>query len=162
MTRETDQLLKAANYYLAEAGCIISSRPRLEAKTIGYITRSHNTRGFSDGEIALAHLASAAVRLATICEINCYRPTENYRTKFYERSGKRKSNWPSIKIRRDVTNNLSEHLHLLLRDNVAHEEPGIKNNSDLAADRFQILKAITIGACEHALKKTVRQIKRSL
>lgn len=102
------------------------------------------------------------MRLATICEIKGYKPTENYRKKFYEKSGERKIFWPSSKIIGDIKNNLPEHIHLLLRDNVAHEEPGIKNKKEIAADRFVILKVTTIGSCRKALKKTIRSIKDHL
>lgn len=162
MPREIHQLLRTVRYYIAQAKSVLSKHQQLESMTVGEITKAHSRGGLSPGEIVLAHYGSAAVRLATIFEIQEYKPTKNYRERFYERSGKRKTAWTSRKISGEITNSLQEHIHLLLRDNVAHEEPGIKNNRDIAADRFAILKVVTVGACKKALKKTVRIIDSSL
>jgi hypothetical protein len=162
MPREIHQLLRTARYYIAQAKSVLSKHQQLESMTIGEITKAHSRGGLSPGEMVLAHYGSAAVRLATICEIQEYKPTKNYRERFYERSGKRKTAWTSRKISGEITNSLQEHILLLLRDNVAHEEPGIKNNRDIAADRFAILKVVKVGACKKALKKTVRIIDSSL
>lgn len=161
MTRENEQLLAVANHYLAEAKRLLKIKPKLASMTIGDITRSHRTRTLSPGEMVLAHFASAAVRLATICEIARYRPTENYRDKFYQRSGDRKGGWSSSKIRAEIAAKPHEHLHLLLRDNVAHEEPGIMNNKQIAADRFSILKVTNIDICNKALSNIARTVKKS-
>jgi len=161
MTRETEQLLAVANHYLAEAKRVLNDKPKLASMSIGDITRSHRTRSLSPGEMALAHFASAAVRLATICEIFRYRPTENYRDKFYQKSGDRKPSWSSSKIRADIAAKPHEHLHLLLRDNVGHEEPGIANNKQIAADRFAVLKVTTIDTCNKALSDIARVVKKS-
>ena len=162
MDRETDQLLKCANFYFAMAEKILSKHGQLESQTIGQTTSRYNRSRLSLGETVLAHFASAAVRLVTICEIKKYCPTENYRTKFYEPSGARLQNLTKSKIQNAITNNLHEHIHFLLRDNVAHEEFGIKNKRIIATDRFTILKPITIGSCRKAIKKTVRTIRDSL
>ena len=160
MTREAEQLLAVANHYLAEAKRVLVKKPGLASLTIGDITRSHGTRSLSPGEIVLAHLGSAAVRLATICEVARYCPTENYRDKFYERSGHRKSGSSSSKIRAELAAKPHEHLHLLLRDNVAHEEPGIANNRQIAADRFAVLKATTVATCNNALRHIAKTVKK--
>lgn len=162
MPREIHQLLRTARYYIAQAESMLSKYQQLEIMTIGEITKAHSRRGLSSGEMVLAHYGSASVRLATICEIQRYKPTQNYRERLYERSGKRRTAWTSRKISGEITNNLPEHIHLLLRDNVAHEEPGIRNNRDIAGDRFAILKVVKIGTCKKALKKTVRIIDASL
>jgi hypothetical protein len=162
MPREIQQLLKTARYYIAQANSVLSKHQQLESMTIGKITKAHSRRGLSPGEMVLAHYGSAAVRLATICEIQGYKPTQNYRKLFYEESGKRKTAWTRERISGEIANNLQEHMHLLLRDNVAHEEPGIKNNKDIAADRFAILKVVQIGVCKKALEKIVRVIASSL
>ncbi len=159
MTREADQLFAVANHYLAEARHILAKKRDLASVTIGAIARSHRTRSLSPGETALAHFASAAVRLATICEIAQYHPTDNYRDKFYERSGERKNGWSASKIRADMTRKPQEHLHLLLRDNVAHEEPGVANKKQIAADRFAVLKFTTIDTCDSALHKIASTLK---
>ena len=116
---------------------------------------------FPQGERVFAHFGSAAVRLATICEIAGYRPTENYRDKYYERSGDRKSGWSLSKIRTEIAAKPHGHLHLLLRDNVAHEEPGIANTKQIAADRFAVLKTTTIATCSKALSDIGRKLKNS-
>jgi hypothetical protein len=162
MARETEQLLAVANYYMAEAKRVLKGDPGLMSMTIGQITRSHRTQSLSPGEIVLAHFASAAVRLATICEIVGYRPTINYRCKYYDRSGNRKRGWSSSKIKRDIAEKPHEHLHLLLRDNVAHEEPGIANKKQVAADRFAILKVTTIDTCNKALNDITKMVKNWL
>jgi len=161
MTRETQQLLAVANHYLAEARRILAQKPELASVTIGEITRRHRGQSLSPGEMVLAHFGSAAVRLATICEIARYRPTENYRDKFYQRSGDRKSGSSSSKIRAEIAAKPHEHLHLLLRDNVAHEEPGIANNKQIAADRFAVLKTTTIDTCSKALSGIAKRVKKS-
>ena len=159
MARETEQLLATANHYLAEAKRLLAENAHLAASTIGQITRSHRRRSLSPGEVVLAHFGSAAVRLATVCEIARYRPTENYRRKFYESSGKRKLGWPRHKIRADMLSKPHEHLHLLLRDNVAHEEPGITNSKEIAADRFSVLKATSLATCCEGLGAIARNLK---
>jgi len=159
MTRETEQLLAVAKRYLAEARRLLKSNPEIASITIGEITRRHRTESLSPAEMVLAHFGSAAVRLATICESAGYRPTENYRAKFYQRSGDRKSGWPSSKIRANIAARPQEHLHLLLRDNVAHEEPGITNKRQIAADRFAVLKATTIDTCSKALSRIAKRVK---
>lgn len=160
MTRETEQLLAVANHYLAEGRELLKSNPKIAALTIGEITRMHRTQSLSPAEMVLAHFGSAAVRLATICEIAGYRLTANYRDKFYERSGDRKSGWLPSNIRAEIAARPQEHLHLLLRDNLAHEEPGIRNKKQIAADRFAVLKAITIDACSKALSSIAKTVKR--
>ena len=160
MTREIEQLLAVANHYLAEAKQVLKTNPKLASMTIGEITRNHRTRWLSPAEILLAHLASAAIRLSTICEIADYRLTENYRKKFYEKSGKRKNGCSLSKIKSDISAKPYEHLHLLLRDNVAHEEPGIANKKQIAADRFAVLKATTIDTCSKALSSIAKTVKK--
>lgn len=159
MTRETEQLLATANYYLAEARRELAKTPNLASSTIGEITRRHKRGSLSPGEVVLAHFGSAAVRLATACEIARYWPTENYRRKFYEPSGKRKPGLSGHQIRTHITSNPHEHLHLLLRDNMAHEEPGNANNKDIAADRFTVLKAMSIDTCRKALDTIANRLK---
>lgn len=159
MTRQTEQLLATANHYLAEAKRVLAKDPNLATSAIGEITRRHKRGTLSPSEVVLAHFGSAAVRLATVCEIAGYQPTENYRRKFYETSGKRKAGWSRQRIAANITANPHEHLHLLLRDNVAHEEPGIANNKDIAADRFAVLKATSIDTCRKALDTIARRLK---
>ena len=159
MTRETEQLLATANHYLAEARRVLAKHPTLASSTIGEITRRHTGQSLSPSEVVLAHFGSAAVRLATVCEIAGYRPTENYRRKFYATSGKRQPGWSGHKIRADIRANPYEHLHLLLRDNVAHEEPEIANNKEIAADRFAVLKAISIDTCRKTLDTIAKRLE---
>ena len=90
-----------------------------------------------------------------------YRPTANYRGQFYQRSGDRKSGWSSSKISAEIAAKPCEHLHLLLRDNVAHEEPGIANNKQIAADRFAALKRMTVATCSKALSQIAKRVKES-
>jgi hypothetical protein len=161
MTRETEQLLAVANHYLAEGRRLLKSHPYIASKTIGEITRMHRTQSLSPAEKVLAHFGSAAVRLATVCEIAGYAQTKNYRGKFYEKSGDRKSGWPPSKIRAAISAKLQEHLHLLLRDNVAHEEPGVANKKPIAADRFAVLKTTTIDTCSKVLSSVAKRSKGS-
>jgi len=159
VTVETEQLLAVANYYLAEVRRILATKPQLTSATIGEIASNHRRHSLSPAEMVLAHLGSAAVRLATICEIARYRPTENYRDEFYYRSGDRKRGLSLSKIKAAIAAQPHEHLHLLLRDNVAHEEPGIANHRQIAADRFAVLKATTVDACNKALRDIARRVK---
>jgi hypothetical protein len=161
MGLETDQLLAAANHYLAEAKNVLRSHSGLADSTIGDVTARHRAGpSLSPGELALAHLASAAVRLATCCEIHGYQPTQHYRVKFYERSGERKNGWLKRQIIRALSTEPNQHLHLLLRDNVAHEEPGIRNTKHIAEDRKVALKSTTLGACVQALDEIARVLDR--
>ena len=138
---------------------MVADNANLASLTISEIARRHRSGSLSPSEVVLAHFGSAAVRLATICEITGYRLMENYRRKFYETSGKRKPGWSRRKIRADITANPHEHLHLLLRDNVAHEEPGIANNKEIAADRFAILRATSVDTCRKALDAIAKRLK---
>jgi len=157
--REIEQLLAVANHYLAQASEIVDANVGLGLMTIGEATRRHRPQSLSSGELALAHLGSAAVRLATLCEIGGYRRTENYRQKFYDRSGHRKSGWSASKIRAAMASEPQEHLHLLLRDNVAHQEPGNANTKDIASDRSAMLKKTTLATCDRALRAIARKLK---
>lgn len=65
------------------------------------------------------------------------------------------------KIRTEIAAKPHEHLHLLLRDNVAHEEPGIANNKQVAADRFAVLKTTTIATCSKALGDIAKKLRNS-
>jgi hypothetical protein len=160
MTREKEQLLAVANHYLAEGRRLLKDNPKIASMTIGEITRMHRTQSLSSAEMVLAHFGSAAVRLATICEIAGHHLTANYRVKFYEGTGDRKRGWPSSKIRAEIVARPQEHLHLLLRDNVAHGEPGIGNKKLIAADRFAVLRATTIDTCIKALCSIAKTVKR--
>jgi hypothetical protein len=103
MPREIHQLLRTVRYYIAQAKSVLSKHQQLESMTVGEITKAHRRGGLSPGEIVLAHYGSAAVRLATIFEIQEYKPMKNYRERFYERSGKRKTAWTSRKISGEIT-----------------------------------------------------------
>jgi len=63
------------------------------------------------------------------------------------------------KIRAAIAAKPHEHLHLLLRDNIAHEEPGIVNNRQIAADRVAVLKTTTVDACNKALREIATRVK---
>jgi hypothetical protein len=157
--RETEQLFAVARHYLAQAGKILKRREDLAFRTIGDMGRGHMPHSLSHGEMALAHLGSAAVRLATICEITKYRLTPNYRTTFYNRDGSRRAAWSARRIRQELSGNPHDHLHLMLRDNVAHEEPGISNTKQIAADRAAVLKNTTIHTCETALREIMKAVE---
>jgi len=160
--RETEQLFAVARHYLAQATNILKKHKNLASRTIGEISRHHVSRSLSEGEMLLAHLGSAAVRLATVCEVNKYHLTPNYRTKFYNQDGSRKATWSASRIRAELLANPDGHLHLVLRDNVAHEEPGISNTRHIAADRAAVLRNTTIETCEKALRKVLRTVESSV
>jgi len=67
--------------------------------------------------------------------------------------------YPSSRIRAAIAAKPHEHLHLLLRDNVAHEEPGLTNTRQIAADRVAVLKTTTIDACNKALRNIATKVK---
>jgi hypothetical protein len=157
--REREQLLAVANHYLRQARELLERHRRIGAMTIGEVTRGHRRRSLTPAEVVLAHLGSAAVRLATLCEIDRYRLSENYRDKFYKSSGTRKADWSLSKIKATIRAKPAQHLYLLLRDNVAHEEPGNANARQLATDRAAVLKETTIDTCSTALRELAHRLK---
>lgn len=157
--RESEQLLAVADEYIKQTRALLQGDPRIAPMTIGEVTRLHRTKSLTAAEKALAHLASAAVRLATLCEIDGYRHSQNYRSSFYEPSGNRKAGWSLSRIKARIRSEPDQHLHLLLRDNVAHLVPGIVNSRQLARDRAAVLKETTIEACNAALRALARRLK---
>lgn len=154
--------MAVANHYLAQAAAIVREHSDLDSMTVGEATRRHRRQSLSPGEVAFAHLGSAAVRLATLCEITGRRHTENYRQKFYDRSGNRKGGWPASKTRAAMVSQPRKHLHLLLRDHIAHMESGPANTKHMASDRAAVLKTTTLATCSDALRTIARSLNTTM
>ena len=159
--REIEQLLAVAKHYIAEASKIVEANPGLRSMTIGQVSSHHRAQSLSPAGLALAHYGSAAVRMVTLCEIAKSQPNDNYRKRFYDRSGNRKAGWSLSRIKANIAARPEEHLHFLLRDNIAHEEQGGAWTQRVAADRSAVLKITTIDTCDNALKKIARGLKKS-
>ena len=89
----------------------------------------------------LAHLDSCAIRLCTICEKVKANFPATYRHRFYDGKKARKAGLSRQQVTTKIRCDLDQHIHFLLRDNVAHEE-NVK--TEMAADRFDVLMKLTI------------------
>jgi hypothetical protein len=153
--RELDQLFLVASRYLSQAKRISRSHPAVLTRTIREVTDKHVLGQLGPDELLLAHLGSCAIRLSTICEKEKAKFPPPYRNAFYNR-GSRKPGQSQSWITAQITGRLEQHVHFLLRDNVAHEE---NVTTDMAGDRSHILMPLTIGvtlsaldACRNAIR----------
>src|SRR6266571_6506159 len=124
--RELDQLFLVARHYLSQAKRLARCAPSILSQTLLDVTNHHTQNQLQPEELVLAHLASCAIRLSTICEKNLNIFPGVYRDIFYEKKGSkkgsRKSSMSKDYVTQQITQHLDEHIHFLLRDNVAHEE----------------------------------------
>ena len=67
-SRELDQLFLLARHYLSQAIRTSRSHPAILNRTLREVTDSHAVGKVGPDELLLAHLASSAIRLSTICE----------------------------------------------------------------------------------------------
>ncbi len=121
VSRELDQLLLVARHYLSQARRASRRQPAILDKTLREVTDNHTCDQLRPAEFVLAHLASCAIRLATVCEKEKARFPAPYRSAFYHK-GQRKGGMSKKQITEQITRDLDQHVHFLLRDNVAHEE----------------------------------------
>lgn len=157
-SRELEQLLLVATHYLALARRASRTDPAILRDTVDQVVSSHVSGKLCRAELLLAHLASAAIRLATICEKEKTKFPAPYRTALYK-SGARKGAMQKHAILTQITKRLHEHIHFLLRDAVAHEE-NVK--SDMASDRADVLMQLTVGQILAALECRAETIRKSV
>jgi len=158
---EIDQLLVVAKHYLSMAKRLIRRNPSVPNVKIIGVTKGHILGELHVEELLLAHLASCAIRLCTVCEIR--KDKSNYRNKFYDSNSRprycRKKGYTQAKVITEIINNLDEHIHFLLRDNVAHKQ---NVEFELAKDRIRVLERLTIrdtlSALDSCRGKTVRGV----
>lgn len=156
--RELDQLFLVARHYLSQADRLARRNPSILAKTLHDVTSHHTQNQLKSEELVLAHLASSAIRLSTICEKRPNILPGVYRNTFYKQ-GSRKSHISKSQVTAQITEHLDEHIHFLFRDNVAHEENG---QSDMAKDRFDILMQVTIRQVLSALDSCASKVRAAI
>ncbi len=157
-SRELDQLVLLVSHYLSQAKRTSRSYPAILSRTLREVTNNHVLGQLRPEELLLAHLASCAIRLATVCEKEKTKLPAPYRRAFYNK-GSRKGGMSKNQITTQITQDLDQHIHFLLRDNVAHEE---NINSDMAGDRFDILMQLTINQILSALDSCAKKIRLCL
>lgn len=157
--RELDQLFLVARHYLLQAKRRVRRDSSTLAKTLLAVTNHHTQNQLQPEELLLAHLASCAIRLSTICEKKPGIFPGVYRRTFYEKGGSRKSHISKAQVTAEITQHLDEHIHFLLRDNVAHEE---NVQSAMAKDRFDILMQLTIRQVLSAMDSCVSKVRSAI
>lgn len=157
-SRELDQLFLVASHYLSQAKRTSRSDPGILNRTLREVTDNHALGQLRPEELLLAHLASCAIRLSTVCEKEKAKFPAPYRSAFYK-GGSRKGGMSKAQITTQITQDLDQHIHFLLRDNVAHEE-NVKNH--MAGDRFAILMPLTISQALSALGSCAKKIRACL
>jgi organic hydroperoxide reductase OsmC/OhrA len=139
--RELDQLFLVASHYLRQAKRTSRRHPAILSRTLRKVTSEHADGKLQPEELLLAHLASCAIRLSTICEKESTKFPPSYRSQFYKRDRSIKDSMSKEQIRARITQKLDQHIHFLLRDHVGHEE---NKKSEMACDRLEILLPLTI------------------
>jgi hypothetical protein len=158
-SRELEQLQLVAAHYLDLAKRASRTHPAVLKCTIGQVTAGHVPgKKLQSAELVLAHLASSAIRLATVCEKEKTKFSPPYRTAFYK-NGTRKGAMQKDNVLKQITGNLHEHVHFLLRDAVSHEE-NVK--SDMARDRAEILIPLNVAQILVALEFRAKTIRASV
>jgi hypothetical protein len=157
-SRELEQLQLVAAHYLDLAKRASRAHPAVLKCTIGQVTAGHVPGKLQSAELLLAHLASSAIRLATVCEKEKTKFSPPYRTAFYK-NGTRKGAMQKHDVLKQISGNLHEHVHLLLRDAVSHEE-NVK--SDMASDRTEILIPLHVKQILVALEIRAKTIRESV
>ena len=156
--REIEQLLLVATHYLSLAKRMSRSDPAILKCTVDQVAFHHVAGKLQKAELILAHLASSGIRLATVCEKERTKFPASYRTAFYK-NGNRKGGMSKHDVIAQVTKDLSEHIHVLLRDAVAHEE-NVK--SAMASDRAEVLMALTVGRVLAAIESCATRVRASV
>jgi hypothetical protein len=155
-SREIEQLLLVAMHYLSLAKRISRTDPAILECTVDQLASHHVDGKLQKAELILAHLASSGIRLATVCEKKPF--AMPYRTAFYKK-GKRKGSMLKADVVAQLTKDLCEHIHFLLRDAVAHEE---NVNSDMASDRADVLMPLTVKQVLAAIESCATRVRASV
>ncbi len=161
MNREQYQLYTISKYYLglAERG---RKYPQIMSMTSNQISEaSDNKITMNPGMRIMSHLASCAFRLCSLWE-TYNRPRNNYRYKYYIKQRNtfyRRDDHTQESIKNDILENLSHHIHYLLRDASGHKE----NNDQIPwEDRQYILADITNLKALDAMKEALDRIRTDL
>jgi len=157
-SRELEQLQLVAGHYLSLAKRASRTDPAVLKCTIGQVTAGHVPGKLQRAELVLAHLASSAIRLATVCEKEKTKFSPPYRNAFYKK-GTRMGAMQRHVVIKQITDKLHEHVHFLLRDAVSHEE-NVK--TDMASDRAEILIPLNVGQILVALESSAKTIRASV
>ena len=105
----------------------------------------------------LGHIASASMRLCTICEKYGTLFPKPYRNEFYKH-GKRNSGVTKNDVTRKLSSNLDRHINYLLRDNAGHKE----RDRDIGQDRFDLLEPLTVGRILSSFKSANIEIHNKI
>jgi hypothetical protein len=96
-------------------------------------------------------------------------PKDNYRNKFYvyDRKSKtkfsRRKEFTQDEVITEITQNLDEHIHFLLRDNVAHEQKAKSHMSkDMPEDRRIILDKLTVRKTLSRISSCIEKIAEKI
>jgi len=162
--REIEQLLLVATHYVSLAKRMARKCPAILECTIDQLASNRVGGKLQKAELILAHLASSGIRLATVCEKELERQRRDpkhtvlpapYRTAFYKKR-KRIGDGQKKDVIGQITTHLSEHIHFLLRDAVAHEE-NVKNA--MASDRADVLMPLSVGQVLAAIECCASRVR---
>src|SRR5437763_11534503 len=109
-SRELDQLFLVASHYLSLAKRTSRSHLAILNGTLREVTDNHALGQLGPDELLLAHLASCAIRLSTVCEEEKAKFPTPYRNAFYRR-GSRKGGMSKSQITAQITQDLDQHIH---------------------------------------------------
>ena len=156
--RESTQLLSLARCYLqlANEGLKRAKDKDMTAEQVAKRTRKYITARPIDAENEVfGHLASAAIRLATIAEkYPDLKLGKDYRK--YVKGQRKKAIQES---KGEISGNLSEYIHILLRDNTGHIEDGSRIEAEV---RKEVIPEISLSTAYSAVEKLLGQIEAEL
>lgn len=148
MDVETQQLLYFSKHYLRLATRLKCPKSDL-SKTIRQLYEEYPENNTLNVYLLMAHLASAAYRVATIIEKHDLR-AYNYRDL---------KKLPEGKIASEMRSNLKRYMPMMLRDLVGHE---LKANHILAKPRAEVIHALKPMDCMNIFQGYIRQIEEDL
>lgn len=150
--REHDQLLLAARHYLRLTKRLVKRFPETGGRRIGDIP--HSPGRLSREELAFAHLASSAMRIATIAE-RIGHPRQ-YKQLLYDNRFQRKPEYTEAEVADWFAKNGNNELPFLLRDNVGHKE----GEGHLGEDRAAFLRRVEIAEAIQILGAALGKLER--
>ena len=151
MDIDTQQLLYFSKHYLHLASRLKCPTEDL-SKTIDQLYFDYPKNKRSNVYLLMAHLASAAYRVATLIESHgSVLGSYNYRYHVRNRS--------EAEIESELRGNLERYLPMLFRDLVGHD---LQSAHNLATPRRNVLHELKPMECAEMLQKTILQIAEDL
>lgn len=152
MSVDTRQLLCFSKHYLRSAKRL-KCRKSDVSKTIAQLYEEYPHNNRSNVYLLMAHLASAAYRMATIIEK--YKPKLNdYNYRHLQRRG-----LSEPEIASEMRNNLERYMPMMLRDLVGHD---LNATHELAKPRARVVQSLNPKQCMNMLQRSIRQIEEDL